>query len=299
MQMRTTALIASLAILGGMVSAGLSATETKKGIDRTGQPPPELTEVSGRLMVNEDTGSTGGVVYFVFQSRLMEVPHENSMEKVKAMAETAVAIDADGSFTLKMSPGTYAMVYDRSAAPSEDISKPGPESITAMKKRTPNMEAIKENAEKGLPIKSGRLGDGYVIENRSVRPPIVGFGEMVLGEDHSARVLAVDGDGKPIEFPAVLRLRGMNGDIYLSHPRSVSDPGIYQFSDLIPQRYDVFALATKPKPGSGDEATTPSIENGAFMFEGDPIEHKVTVRPYKPGDDAPPPPPEPAAKKSR
>ena len=295
--MRKTALIASLAILGGLVSSGLSAEENEKGIDRSGEPPPELTEVNGRLMVDEDTGSTGGVIYFVFQSRLMEIPHADPMEKVTAMSETAVAVDEDGSFTLNMAPGTYAMVYDPEATFSEDLAKPGPDSIGAQKRRTVDIETIKENAQKGLPIKDGRLGTAYVIENRSIRPPIVSFGEMDLGVDHSARVLAMGGDGKPIDFPAMLRLRGMNGDIYFSQPLSVSDPGVYKFSDLIPQRYDVFALATKPKPGSGDEATTPSIENGAFMFEGDPIEHKVTVRPYKPGDDDMPPPPDPPAKK--
>jgi hypothetical protein len=48
--------------------------------------------------------------------------------------------------------------------------------------------------------------------------------------------------------------------------------------------YTVVALATRPKPGEGDEATTPTIKNAQFVFESGPMLHEVTVTPGRSGE---------------
>ena len=294
-------LIAALALAGAVAVATAQPDEKVKGDPNA--PPPEQTEVSARLMMDADKGAEGGVAYFIFQKRLMEIPHENSMEKVKAMSEVGVAVDKDGSFTLNMAPGNYAIVYDPKGEAKAEALQPGPESMAIARRITPDklkerMEIIRANAQKGMPIKDGKLGDAYVIENRFIRPPVSDFGEILLGEKHSVTVLAEGDDGKPLDFPVSLRLRGRNGDISEPHPPSVSAPGTFIFNDIMPQIYSVFALGTKPKPGAGDEVTTPSIENAMFVFDGQPYEHKVKVVPGKPGgeDDTPPPTPKEATK---
>jgi hypothetical protein len=248
-------------------------------------PPPELTAVSGRLMVSQDEGTTGGIAYFIYQRRLIEIPHDNALEHVQDMAEAAVAIDAGGSFTLNMAPGNYALVYDPNGVTSgtEEIP-PGPDSQAAAQRRlTPDeirerIKIIRDNAQNGLAVVNGKIGSAYVIENRGIRPPVTEFGEMLLGEDHSVTVIANGENGKPIDFPASLRLRGKSGDIYEPHSPSVSEPGVYHFYDVFPQPYEVFGLATKPKEGAGDTATTPTVSNALFVFEGKPMEVKVTVK---------------------
>lgn len=277
-------------------SAALAQDEAKatpapgKAASGEAQPPPELTAVTGRLMYAADQPTTGGIGYWVFQRRLMEIPHENPLEKVRAMAETAMAIDEGGSFSLTMAPGNYALIFEPGAEATEDALQPGPESQSAARQRQSpeqiraRIEIIRDNAKRGLAIKDGRLGEAYVIENRQVRPPIVEFGEMMLAEDHSVRVIANNEAGKPIDFPATLRLRGKSGDIYEPHPPSVSEPGIYTFHDVFPQPYEVFALGSKPKEGAGDQVTTPTIENGLFVFDGTPTEQKVVVKPGNPNE---------------
>lgn len=246
-------------------------------------PPPELTEVSGKLMVAPDEPTTGGVAYFIFQRRLMEIPHENPLEKIRAMREATAEVDRDGSFTLTMQPGNFALVFEPGVEAEEELFEPGEESMAAARQRlTPDqirdrIAVIRENAQRGLPIENGKIGDAYIVENRIVRPPLVAFGEMVLGQDNSATILATNEDKKPIDFPATLRLRGKSGDIYEPHPPSVSKPGEFTFHNLFPQSYEVFGLPTRPREGKEDEATTPTIKNAMFMFEGEPVEHTVVV----------------------
>lgn len=284
--------------------AGAAPEEEQKSQDAP-KPPPELTGVSGRLILPKDAATSAGegVAYFVFQRRLLEIPHENPMDKVKAMSEAAVAVDKDGSFSLQMAPGNYALVYEPGAEASEEALKPGAESFSVAKKLSPEQQkariaAIQDNVKNGMAIKEGKLGDAYVIENRIVRPPVIEFGEMVLGADHSVTVLAAGESGGAVDFPLALRLRGKNGDVYEPHPPSTTDPGKFVFSDVDPQEYDVFAIGQRPKPGEGDELTTPSVQKGAFVFEGEPKEVKVTVAPGT-AEGTPPEPPKPAAKSNR
>lgn len=269
------------------------------------QRPPELTHVTGRLLYAKDDPATAGVAFFVYQRRLIELPHDNTMDAVRAKAETSVAVDKDGSFTLDMAPGNYAMVFDPTAASDDTIGKPGPESMAASKKLTPDklrerIQFIRDNGQKGLPIKDGRIGDAFVLENRQIRPPIIEFGELILAEPHTVMVTAQGADKKPIDFPATLRLRGKNGDIYEPHPPTSTDPGVYIFEDVFPQSYQVFALGSRPKPEAGDEITTPTVENDVFLFAGEPVQHTVKLSPGKPGgqDETPPPTPEGAKAKS-
>lgn len=262
--------------------AGAAPEETPK--DDNAKPPPELTDVSGHIVQADSSNTTGGVAYFIFQRRLMEIPQADPMAKVRAMAEVAVALDKDGSFTLSMAPGNYALVFDPDAAPTGDELKPGPDSFAVSKKLTPDqqkarIEVIKENGQKGLPIKDGKIGNGFIIENRIVRPPVTEFGDMQLGADHSVTVIAQTAEEKAVDFPVLLKLRGKNGDIYEAHPPSVSEPGKFVFHDVFPQEYEVFAIGQKPKPGAGDDVTTPSLKNSAFLFEGTPKDVKVTVVP--------------------
>ncbi|MBX7246130.1 MAG: hypothetical protein K1X53_11580 [Candidatus Sumerlaeaceae bacterium] len=249
---------------------------------------PETTQVDGRIMFAEGIPAEGGVAYFVFQSRLMELSHADPMGSVRDMAEAVTAVDGGGSFSLEMAPGNYAMIYDPKAASSPEALQPGPMSMTKARKMTDEQlqaraDAIKENAAKGLPIQDGAVGDAFIVENRIVRPPITGFGEMVLSQDNSVTILAVKEDGKPIDFPARLKMRGKNGDIYEAHTPSVTAPGYYVFNDVFPQYYQVIAFAVRPKPGAGDVATTPTLKNTDVVFEGKPVEKKVTVIPSIPG----------------
>ncbi|MGC8842294.1 MAG: hypothetical protein ACP5QZ_12695, partial [Candidatus Sumerlaeaceae bacterium] len=131
---------------------------------------------------------------------------------------------------------------------------------------------------KGLPIENGRIGTAYVVENRFVRPPAVDFGEMPLGVDQSATIIAVKENGEIVDFPVMLKLRGKNGDIYEPHTPTLNSPGRFVFCDLEPQRYDVFAIGVRMAPKEDAPVTTPTLENTAFEFEGVPIEHKVTVK---------------------
>lgn len=250
-------------------------------LDRDVNDAPEITQVSGQLVRGEgEAPVSGGVIYFVFQSRLNEIPHTNPLEKVKAMAEEAVAVDSEGSFTLKMKPGNFAMIYDPTA--TEAPSEPGPESMTVMKRVSPEqvqarIAAIKENASVGLPIQNGKLGEAFVIENRFVRPPVSNYGPIQLQNPGVVTVKAVDANGELINFPATLRLRGKNGDIMEPHTPSVSTRAQYSFHDLMPQSYQVFALGTLPPPGAGDKITTPTVQNDQFIFTGDALSHEVVV----------------------
>ncbi len=244
---------------------------------------PELTIVGGRFVRDDYTTIGGGVVYFIFQERLKELPHENTMEKVRAMAETAAEVDEEGRFYLEMKPGNFALVYDPTAKFRPEMANPGPESMEKLRKRTPEqvkalIDVIRENAAKGLPIQNGRIGDAYIIENRFVRPPAVDFGDMPLGVDQSATVIAVKENGEIVDFPVMLKLRGKNGDIYEPHTPTLNSPGRFVFCDLEPQRYDVFAIGVRLAPKEDAPITTPTLENTAFEFEGVPIEHKVTVK---------------------
>lgn len=291
--MRKCVCVVLLALLSGFAVAGFSAPGDTKSADQENPAPPEMTSVSGRLML-DGKGVTGGVAYFVYEKRLSELPQENPMEKIRAMAETAVAVDQEGSFTLNMAPGNYALVYDPKATASANELKPGTESFAMSKRPTreqvkARIEAIKKNVEVGLPIKQGKIGDAYVVENRVVRPPVTEFGETDLGADHSVTVLAEGTDGKLVDYPVSLHLRGRNGDVFEPHPPSRSESGKFVFENVFPQEYEVYATATKPKPGSGDTATTPTIKNGAFTFEGTPKEVKVTVGPASQDSDEAPP----------
>lgn len=245
--------------------------------------PPELTLVTGRFVRDDYTTIGGGVVYFVFQERLKELPHENTLAKVRAMAETAAPVDAEGRFSLEMKPGNFAIVYDPTATFSPELAQPGPESMEKLRKRTAEqvkavVDAIRENAALGLPIVEGKIEGAYVVENRFVRPPAVDFGEMPLGVDQSAKVIAVKENGEIVDFPVMLKLRGKNGDIYEPHLPTKSSPGQFVFCDLEPQRYDVFALGVRLAPDPNAPITTPTLENTAFEFEGVPLEHKVIVK---------------------
>jgi len=261
--------------------------EAAAGIDsasaeRDANEAPEVTAVSGTLIKADESPVSGGVIYFVFQGRLNELPHANPMEKVKAMHETTAAVDAQGSFTLKMKPGNFAMIYDPAA--TEVPSEPGPESMDAMKRLTPEqvqarIAAIKENAAKGLPIKDGKLGEAFVIENRYIRPPVSDFGELQLQSDATVIVKALDDNGELINFPATLRLRGKNGDIMEPHTPSVAARAQYEFHHLMPQSYQVFSLGTLPPPGAGDQVTTPVVENDQLIFTGESLTHEVVVKP--------------------
>lgn len=241
---------------------------------------PEVTDVSGHLIKADGSSVAGGVIYFVFQGRLNEIPHTNPLEKVKAMAEEAVSVDAGGSFTLNMKPGNFAMIYDPNA--TEVPADPGPESMSVMKRLTKEqvqgrIAAIKENAVKGLPIQNGKLGDAFVIENRFIRPPISNFGDLQLQNNAVVTITAVDDKGELITFPATLRLRGKNGDIMEPHTPSISKRAQYSFHDLMPQSYQVFALGSLPRPGAGDEITTPTISNDQFVFTDESLTHEVVV----------------------
>lgn len=289
-----TAIVALTSI--NLCSAQETPADAKKTPTYT--EPPELTSVSGRLVNDDESQVKAGVAYFIFQSRLNELPHEGTLERVKAISEKAVAIDEGGSFTLKLAPGNYSMVYDPTGNPAS-VPEPGPESMAVSKKMAPEkvqtrIAAIRENAQKGLPIVNGKIGEAFVVENRFIRPPVSDFGDISLGSDDSILILANNAEGKPVDFPVALRLRGKNGDIYEPHSPSISAPGEYSFYNAMPQSYQLFALGTKPKPGAGDEITTPTIADSQFIYDGSAIEHTVKITPGEPGAgerQAPPPPP--------
>lgn len=291
------AFVATAAITGGAFAQDEEPKETPSYTE-----PPELTTVTGYLMQDENTTASGGLAYFIFQSRLNEIPHENPMEKVNAMAEKVVPVTEEGRVEARMAPGNYALIYEPQAD-NEQVPGPGPESMAVAKRMSREqmqrrIEAIKQNAQQGLPVVDGKLGDSFVIENRFVRPPIVDFGAMVVQSDDVVQITANKEDGGVIDFPVALRLRGKNGDILEPHTPSVSEQGVYTFYDVFPQSYQVFALGTKPKPGMGDDITTPTVENDTLVFDGTAVEHTVIVKPGKPGgsanQDAPPPTPPPA-----
>lgn len=264
----------------GSAVDGNDTASTSATTDASENEAPEITVVSGQLLRPDSTPASGGVVYFLFQNRLNEIPHADSTAKITAMSEVAAAVDTEGSFTLKMKPGNFAMVYDPSA--TEVPSEPGAESMAVMKRATREqvqgrIAAIKENAAKGLPIQNGKLGEMFVVENRYIRPPISNFGEISLQSNSAVTVKAVDENGELIGFPATLRLRGKNGDIMEPHTPSVSTRAQYSFHDLMPQSYQVFALGSMPRPGAGDEVTTPTVSNDQFLFAGDPVVQEVVV----------------------
>lgn len=241
---------------------------------------PESTVVSGHLVNADGSSAAGGVVYFVFQNRLNEVAHADPLVQIKSMAESAVAVDEEGSFTLKMQPGNFAMIYDPNEIDAP--AGPGPNSMAVTRKLTreqvqTRIAAIKENAMQGLPIINGKIGEAFVVENRYVRPPVSNFGDVQLQDKAVVTVRAVDDAGELINFPATLRLRGKNGDIMEPHTPSVSKRATYEFYDLMPQSYQVFALGTLPRPGGGDELTTPTLTNDQFVFAGEALSQDVVV----------------------
>lgn len=264
--------------------AAPAASETAASEEEV-STPPELTVVSGRILEAEDKPVSGGVAWWIFQSRIRELPQTGALDYVKRVAEYAAAVKEDGSFEKLIAPGNYVLVYEAGAPASAADSAPGPESMAktqgpvdreVIQKR---IAAMRENAQKGTAIKDGKLEGAYVLENRLVRPPITQLGDMILGEDDSLTVEATDADGKPLEVPAILRLRGKNGDILEPHPVTAANPSTFVFRGLIPQEYAVFATAAQPAPGTDEKSTTPTIENGQVLFEGDPIRHVVTVKP--------------------
>lgn len=242
---------------------------------------PESTEVSGNFVNSDGTSATGGIVYMVFQNRLNEVPHTNALDHIKSMAEASAVVDEEGSFTLNMKPGNFAMIYDPEA--TDPMDEPGPNSMTVMRRLSKEqvqarIAAIKENAMKGLPISNGKIENAFVVENRYVRPPASTFGDMQLQSKGTVTVKAVDDAGELITFPATLRLRGKNGDIMEPHTPSVSKKATYEFYDIMPQSYQVYALGTLPRPGAGDKLTTPTVTNDQFIYIGDPLTHEVEVK---------------------
>jgi len=284
--MNRTAAILMFAVVG-LASSVLGDQAKQAAPDKASssgpQKPPELTIVTGRFVQDDFTTVGGGTVFFIFQDRLKELPHENTLAKVRAMAETAAEVDAEGNFYLELKPGNFAFVYDPNTSFTEELAKPGPESMEVLRKRTPEqlkalVNVIRENAAKGLPIKDGKIGDAYIVENRFVRPPVSDFGEMPLGADQSATVVAVKENGEVVDFPVMLKLRGKNGDVYEPHTPTLSTPGEFVFCDLEPQRYDVFAIGVRMAPAEDAPITTPTLENTAFEFEGTPLVHKVTVK---------------------
>lgn len=256
------------------------------GTEQLEKEPPELSSISGHLVDKDGKSVTnGGGVYFVFQNRLNEIPHAGSLAKAKAISETSVALDNEGSFTLKLKPGNFAIIYDPKAE-KDSLGEPGPESMAVLKKLSSDqvkskIEAIKENATKGLPISNGKLEDAFVVENFYVRPPVSDFGDIQLQDDGAVKIVAKTENNETIDFPATLRLRGKNGDIMEPHTPSVSNKGEYVFYDILPQSYQVFALGTLPKPGAGDEITTPTIKNDQFIYTGEPLDHEVIVTPME------------------
>ncbi len=278
--MKRTAQTAAIASFLALASLGAAQTAAKPAA--TPAKPPELTKVSGRLMLEKDVPTTGGTVFFVFQKRISEIPADGSLERVREMAEAVAGVDKEGSFTLEMAPGNFLLVYDPFTDPTPEVLKPGPDSQAVVKKLTreqiqKRIDLMKQTNEKGLAVVDGALPGGFVIENRLVRPPITEFGDMILGEINTVKVTAKDQAGKPIDFPADLKLRGKNGDIYESHPTSLLEPGVYLFADVAPQRYDVIGRPTKPEPGAGEQMYMPLVKDAAFIYEGKPLEHSVVV----------------------
>ncbi len=277
--MNMTRLLTALATAGALAAPAVCAAQDLE--------PPEKTAVSGRLMVEEKKGAPAGTAYFVFQRRLLEIPQEGAAEALRTMAESAVAVDEEGSFTLKMSPGNYLLVYEPGAGLDPKTLAPGEQSFARQQKLSPDqvkerIARIQDNAQKGLPIQKGKIGEAYVVENRYVRPPITDFGEIPLADPDHVTVMVEDEEGKAADFPVALRLRGKSGDIYEPHPPTVSEKGKFTFHDLFPQSYQVFGLPTKPAPGQGDEATTPSVMNADFLFTGVPMKWTVKVNPRPP-----------------
>lgn len=256
-----------------VTSAPVSAEDAAKA--------PESTEVSGSFVNADGTSASGGIVYMVFQNRLNEVPHANALDHIKSMAEATAVVDEEGSFSLTMKPGNFALIYDPTA--TEPMGEPGPNSMAVMRRLSKEqvqarIAAIKENAMKGLPIQNGKIEDAYVVENRYIRPPASSFADMQLQNKGTVTVKAVDDAGELITFPATLRLRGKNGDIMEPHTPSVSKKATYEFFDIMPQSYQVFALGTLPRPGAGDKLTTPTVTNDQFIYIGDPLTHEVVVK---------------------
>ncbi len=242
---------------------------------------PEATTVNGILVHSDGTTASQGIVYFIYQNRLNEIPHNNPLAHAKSMTEAATALDGEGSFTLKMQPGNFAMIYD----PAETVAptEPGPNSMAVSRRQAreqvqARIAAIKENAMRGLPIDNGMLESAYVIENRFVRPPASSFGIIQLQNDAIVTIKAVSDEGELINFPATLRIRGKNGDILEPHTPGMNRRAQYDFHDIMPQSYQVFSLGTLPRPGAGDTITTPTVTNDQFIFVGDPLTHEVVVK---------------------
>ena len=290
---------ALVTMLVGSVTAGY-AQDAKPA--ETPAKPPELTVVSGRLLLDKDLPTTGGLAYFVFQRRISEIPVDGAMARAREMAEAVVAVDKEGSFSLEMAPGNYLLIYDPFPPANSDMG-PGPDSQAVAQKLTKaqidkRIELIKRTAQEGLGIVDGAIPGGFVIENRLIKPPVTEFGEMVLGDVNRVTVKALAEDDKPLPYPAPLKLRGKNGEIYEPHPPSVTEPGEYVFHDVFPQRYDVFGDATKPPPGMGDKPYIPVISDGAFVFEGETMDvtvkvvrEEITEEELQKRDAAPTPPP--------
>lgn len=269
-----------------VVTFGIYAVAQTTETIQTQNDPPELTAVSGQIVDKfGNPVKTGGAAFFLFQNRLNEISHTDSVQKAKALSETSVAVDNEGSFTLKLQPGNFAMLYDPQSS-AEEIGKPGSESMAILKRHSPEqikqkIDAIKENATKGLPIKDGRLQSAYIVENIYIRPPVIDLGTLELESTGVVTIMAKNENNEAIDFPASLRLRGKNGDIMEPHTPSVSSKGEYKFHDILPQSYQVFAIGTLPKPGQGDKITTPTLKNDQFIFTGEALDHEVIVVPLE------------------
>ncbi|MCX7019530.1 MAG: hypothetical protein WCK47_09595 [bacterium] len=269
-------------------TAPFALAQTKDSVTTTEQvakKPPELTEVKGKLLLDDDTPVTGGLAFFVYQRRLMELPRAKTIEVARAMAEAAATVNNDGQFSLSMAPGNYALFYDPAGkADGKEALEPGSNSMAKTRRLSQEQlaqrrETIIANAKTGVPINQGRVDEGFIVENRQVRPPQVDFGNMILGINQRVTIITVKEDGQPVDFPVRLDMRGKNGDIYNPHPSNAAAPGKYVFFDVFPQFYEVFATAVPARPGATDGATTPTLKNNKLTFDGAPMEQKVTVIP--------------------
>jgi hypothetical protein len=260
----------------------------------------EWTTVTATLSGLPENARPGGVVFFLLQRRLLEIPPgPMALDAIASRCEASAAVSTTGIIEARLPPGNFLMVWDpnaqaddqgritspRASSPSQPIAnlgQPGPESLQsaptdeAGKARVSRQrrEAIAHAGQSEQPtvVQGNRLNTGnqgtdrlpvFVAFNRFLRPPAVDLGTWSASEANTSliRITLLDADGSPTTR-GTLRIRGHNGDMLEPLPLS--------------------------RVASGDGSRR--AEPGVHLFRD------VLPQPYQAVlQDAPPPPPAGAA----
>lgn len=212
---------------------------------------PEWTTVTATLSGLPEDAEPGGVVFFLPQRRLIEIPAgKGALDAVAERSEGSAPVSPKGRVELRLPPGNYILTWDPNASSNErgvitspaasdpakslgTLGKPGPLSLQLAEQGSTGRDqvaarrlaAIREVSESGRPtvLRGNELNlEGntadilpvFVVFNRFVRPPLVDLGTWTADAPDKGTVIIrlTEKDGSPM-LQGTMRIRGHNGDM--------------------------------------------------------------------------------------